>query len=190
MTETILVLAAGASTRFGSMKQLAFWQGRPLIRFVVEEALAVRGDVVVVVGSQTDDVRPALEGLACRIVEAANWSAGPGASLKAGLGAIAPSSPGVLVTLVDLPRVTRATFTRLLEAPGSLVAASFSDTVGAPAVFRPPFLAQLRELDDATGAKALLQRHLASVTAVPCPEAALDVDTREALAALSQDRST
>ena len=46
-------------------------------------------------------------------------------------------------------------------------------------------LAQLRELDDATGAKALLQRHLTSVTPVPCPEAALDVDTREALAALN-----
>ncbi|MDP3505768.1 MAG: nucleotidyltransferase family protein [Myxococcales bacterium] len=184
MTETILVLAAGASTRFGSMKQLALWQGRPLIRFVVEEALAVRGDVVVVVGAKTEDVKQALDGLTCRIVEAANWTAGPGASLKAGLEAIAQETSGVLVTLVDLPRVTRATFTRLLDAPGALVAASFSDTVGAPAVFRPPFLAQLRELDDATGAKALLQRHLTSVTRVPCPEAALDIDTREALAAL------
>ncbi|MDP1917792.1 MAG: nucleotidyltransferase family protein [Myxococcales bacterium] len=185
MTETILVLAAGASTRFGSMKQLALWQGRPLIRFVVEEALAVRGDVVVVVGAHAEDLTRALHGSACRIVEAANWSAGPGASLKAGLEAIAPASPGVLVTLVDLPRVTRATFTRLLDQPGPLVAASFSDTIGAPAVFRPPFLEQLRVLDDATGAKALLQRHLASVTPVPCPEAALDVDTRDALAALN-----
>lgn len=181
MGETILVLAAGASSRFGSMKQLVAWQGRPLIRFVVEEALAVRSDVVVVAGAHAEEMKRALDGVACRIVEAMNWNAGPGASLKAGLEAIPSASPGVLVTLVDLPHVTRATFTRLLEAPGSLVAASFSDTLGAPALFRPPYLAQLRELDDAMGARALLQRHRAVVTAVPCPEAAMDVDTPEAL---------
>lgn len=190
MGETILVLAAGASTRFGSAKQLVQWQGRPLVRFVVEEALAVRGDVVVVAGAHAEEVKRALEGLACRVVEATYWSAGPGASLKAGLDAIAVDAPAVLVTLADLPRVTRATFSRLLEPKGALVAAAFSDTIGAPAVFRPPFLEQLRGLDDATGAKALLQRHLALVTEVPCPEAELDVDTPEDFAALSEDRST
>ena len=184
MGETILVLAAGASTRFGSMKQLALWQGQPLVRFVVEEALAVRHDVVVVAGAQAEALRHALDGLGCRIVEAANWSAGPGASLKAGLDAIASDVPGVLITLVDLPRVTRATFTRLLEAPGLLVAASFGETIGAPAVFRPPFVVQLRALEDSMGAKSLLQSHRESVTSVACPEAALDVDTPEALAAL------
>jgi len=185
MGETILVLAAGASTRFGSPKQLVLWQGRPLIGFVVEEALAVRGEVIVVAGAHAEEVRRALDGRACRVVEATNWSAGPGASLKAGLDAIAPDASGVLVTLADLPRVTRATFARLLEARGSLVAASFNDTIGAPAVFRPPFVTQLRELDDALGAKALLQRHRALVTEVPCPEAALDVDTREDLAVIA-----
>ncbi len=184
MGETILVLAAGASTRFGSMKQLARWQGQPLVRFVVEEALAVRRDVVVVAGAQAEALTRALDGLACRIVEAKNWSAGPGASLKAGLDALASDAPGVLITLVDLPRVTRATFTRLLEASGPLVAASFGETIGAPAVFRPPFLVQLRELEDSMGAKSLLQRHRELVTSVACPEAALDVDTADALAAL------
>jgi CTP:molybdopterin cytidylyltransferase MocA len=56
-----------------------------------------------------------------------------------------------------------------------------SDLVGAPAVFREPFLAALGAIDDERGAKAVLLANLARVTRVPMPEAGLDVDTPQSL---------
>jgi molybdenum cofactor cytidylyltransferase len=69
--DAIIVLAAGASRRFGSPKQLASWRDRPLVRFVAEEALATGATVLVVTGSANADVQAALEGLPVRVVFAA-----------------------------------------------------------------------------------------------------------------------
>lgn len=179
MSDAIIILAAGASSRFGSPKQLADWRGRPLIRFVAEEALAACPDVVVVIGAHAPSVRAALDGLSCRIVENTAWERGPGSSLKAALAVF--EADAVLVTLVDLPQVMRDHFTRLLKTEGPLVASRWSESFGAPAVFRPPFIEALRRIDDHAGAKAVLQANLAQVSFVDCPEAAHDVDTPESL---------
>lgn len=179
MADVIIILAAGASSRFGSPKQLAEWRGRPLIRFVAEEALAACADVVVVIGAHVPAMRPALEGLSCRIVENPAWSRGPGSSLKAAL--TVSEADAVLVTLVDLPQVTHEHFSRLLKTEGPLVASRWSESFGAPAVFRHPFIEALKRIDDHAGAKAVLQTNLAQVSFVDCPEAAHDVDTAESL---------
>lgn len=179
MPDAIVILAAGASSRFGSPKQLAEWRGRPLIRFVAEEALAACAEVVVVIGAHASAVRAALDGLSCRIVENTAWQRGPGSSLKAALAV--SEADAVLVTLVDLPQVTREHFTRLLNTEGPLVASRWSESFGAPALFRPPFIEELKRIDDHSGAKAVLQANLAQVSFVDCPEAAHDVDTPESL---------
>jgi molybdenum cofactor cytidylyltransferase len=170
-----LVLAAGASTRFGSPKQVTPWQGQPLVRFVAEEVAAVVARVVVVTGAHDALVRKALTGAGVDVAFAEHWARGPGASLKAGLAALGDVE-GVLITLCDLPHVTREDYRRLVQTRGSLVASRFDDTLGAPLVVRPPFLAELFALDDEAGAKRLLARHPAHVVAVANPGAAFDLD--------------
>lgn len=187
MSETVVVLAAGASSRFGGVKQVSPWRGRPLVRFVVEEALAVSDDVRVAIGAHRALVLHALEGLACRCVEVPGWDRGPGASLKAALAA-APLRPAVLVTLADLPLVERHHLQRLVHLDVPLAAAGFGDAVGPPAVFRGPFVEALRALDDAQGARPLLQRHHAELTRLELPEAAFDVDTATQWEQLSAGR--
>ncbi|MBM4777849.1 MAG: nucleotidyltransferase family protein [Archangiaceae bacterium] len=184
MADVIVILAAGEASRFGSPKQLAEWRGRPLVRFVTEEALAACSDVVVVIGAHAPLVRDALAGLACRIVENLHWQRGPGSSLKAALDT--STADGVLVTLVDLPQVTREHLTRLLKTEGPLVASRWRASFGAPAMFRAPFIEALKRLDDGAGAKSVLQANRSQVTFIDCPEAALDVDDRETLESLRQ----
>lgn len=186
MNETVVVLAAGASSRFGGVKQISDWRGKPLVRFVVEEALAVSDDVRVAIGAHGALVWCALEGLPCRRVEVARWEDGPGASLKEALAA-APLRAGVLVTLADLPLVERHHFARLLSLDAPLIAASFDGVVGPPAVFRGPFIDALRAIDDTRGARHLLERHRADLTRVALPEAAFDVDTSSRLERLRED---
>lgn len=61
----------------------------------------------------------------------------------------------------------------------SIAAAEYDGTLGVPAVFGRKHFDELATLPDAVGAKPILQRHADCVAAVPMPEAATDIDTRE-----------
>jgi CTP:molybdopterin cytidylyltransferase MocA len=112
-----VVLAAGASTRFGSPKQ------RLLLEPVLER---VRGssvdDVVVVLGAH------ALEPPA-RAVHCPDWERGPGASLRCGLNALPPEADAAVVVLADGPDLAPAAIDRVIGAwragEGPVVAATY-----------------------------------------------------------------
>ena len=59
----IIILAAGEGTRMRSNRAKVLHEiaGIPMIRYVVETALSVVNDVVVVIGHQAEGVRKALE---------------------------------------------------------------------------------------------------------------------------------
>jgi molybdenum cofactor cytidylyltransferase len=175
MDESIVVLAAGASTRFGSPKQLFAWNGTPLIRHVVQQATQTHADTIVVTGSYAEAVGQALDGLPCRVVKCSHWHRGPGASLKEALPLASKS--GLLVTLGDLPLVETHHLLALLQTPGDLVAASYEQVIGAPAVFRGWALGALASIDDAAGAKTVLRAFSSHVKSIHLPEAAYDLDT-------------
>ena len=65
----VVVLAAGASWRFGRPKQLLPYGGRTLLRYVVEQAVAASvGPVVVVLGAYAAQIGQGLTGAPVRIV--------------------------------------------------------------------------------------------------------------------------
>ena len=126
-----LLLAAGAGRRFGGPKALARKDahGPTLAEGAIEVLLDGGCDgVTVVVGAAADEVTRVLTPLLRRVapsstdpdvdlVGCADWAEGMGASLRAGLAALA-ARPGVeatLVTLVDLPDVGPDVVSRLLS---------------------------------------------------------------------------
>ena len=182
-----MILAAGGSARLGSPKQLLEYGGRTLLRRATETVLAIHcRPAVVVLGAGADRLRAELTGLDVRTAYNPDWARGLGGSVRLGMTALADDAEieAVLLTLCDQPLIEPATLGRLLHAwrdnhPPSIVAAAYHDTVGVPAVFGREHFAELAALPDAAGAKPLLQRHAARVVAVPMPEAAVDIDTRE-----------
>lgn len=108
MTVAAIVLAGGASTRFGSDKLAATLGGRPLLSHAVESARAVATRVIVVVGPE--DPAPPIEGV--EVVRDAVAHAGPLAGLVTGLEA-ARAGARVLVLAGDMPTV-RPDVARLL----------------------------------------------------------------------------
>jgi CTP:molybdopterin cytidylyltransferase MocA len=92
-------------------------------------------EVVVVIGARAADVRASLPLHSwLSVVEAADWSRGMGASLRAGLAyATTGSAAAALVTLVDLPDVRAEVFDRLLAVAG---ASEPVDSVLARAVYQ------------------------------------------------------
>jgi molybdenum cofactor cytidylyltransferase/nicotine blue oxidoreductase len=138
-----LLLAAGAGRRMGRPKALLRdADGRPFLDRAVHVLLDGGCDsVTVVLGAAADRARGLLDegpgDPAVAVVEAADWEEGMGASLRAGLDALATVAghDRALVTLVDLPDVGASVVRRVLAAGtgrGSLVRATYDGRPGHP----------------------------------------------------------
>jgi molybdenum cofactor cytidylyltransferase len=191
----IIVLAAGASTRLGSPKQLLLYGGKSLLCRAVETALASSCQpVVVVLGAHRQSLASELEGLSVRIVENTEWEQGMGSSIRAGMEALlaeaADEPDAVLLMLCDQPQVSAQTLNRLLEAHRStghpIVASEYGQTLGVPALFSRALFPELARLTGAEGAKQIIQRYRNRAIGVPCPEALMDIDTLDDYARLRE----
>jgi molybdenum cofactor cytidylyltransferase len=187
-----LVLAAGAGRRFGGPKQLAPFDGRPLLEHALRALAQTPGLVrrVVVLGARAQEIAAAVDLHGVEPVVVAGWEEGQAASLRAGVAALGPDLDAVVVTLGDQPLIGPATIARLAaEAAGPAPAAraTWGGVPGHPVLLRRPLLDAIPELRGDAGARALLTGD--AVRLVPCgPEAVADVDTPQQLAALAPRR--
>ena len=181
-----IVLAGGASSRFGATKQVAILRGEPLAQHAID-ALAGAGiaDIVVVLGHDADAVEAALALPAgARTVVNPRWTEGQASSLGIGLGAAADSD-AVVVLLADQPGITAGHVRALVDAyradPAPIVRLRFDDAPG-PALLAAEVYADAMELEGDTGARALIARRPDAVREVRVPgPAPRDVDTAEDL---------
>jgi molybdenum cofactor cytidylyltransferase len=184
-----VVLAAGASTRFGSPKQLVRLKGRPLLHAAVTRAAEVAGNaLVVVLGAGAAELAPLLKHSPGSVVINQDWREGLASSIRAGVARLPPACTGVLLLLADQAAVTTHDLKRLAgtwrHQPQYIAAALYEGTTGVPAIFPRSLFRELAELRGDVGARALLRRNTARVMRVPMPSAALDIDTPEDLLAL------
>lgn len=185
-----IVLAAGASTRFGSPKQLARLDGRPLLQVIVERAVEVIGrGVSVVLGAHAADLTPLLRNSPACIVINRDWNEGLASSVRAGLAPLPGSCAGVMLILADQVAVTSADLARLADAwrrqPDYIVAAQYGGGVGPPAVFPRSSFSTLTRLQGDIGPHALLRGNPDRIVRVPLARASVDLDTPEDWQALS-----
>ena len=185
-----VVLAAGRSTRMGGPnKLLAEIAGRPLVRIVVEEALASRArPIIVVVGHQRAEVEKALAGLPVEVVYNADFAQGLGTSLKAGIAAVPAEADGAIVCLGDMPQVDAGVIDRLIAAfdpdRGALIVMpTVEGRRGNPVLWARRFFPDLMAIEGDVGARHFIGRYGEAVAEVPLEESAalVDVDTPEAL---------
>lgn len=113
-----IVLAAGASRRFGSPKQAVLLE--PVLMRVRESREV--SEVVVVLGAH--DVETS-----ARAVQCPEWERGPGASLRCGLAALGGEVEAAVVVLADGPGIDPRAIDRVVAAwrggGGDRVAATY-----------------------------------------------------------------
>lgn len=178
---TAIVLAAGGSTRFGSPKQLHQHNGESLIQRAIKAATDAGADpVIVVLGAGAETIKHAIGSSQARVVVNENWNTGLASSLSAGMNAVDATCDGILVTLPDQPLVD-ATALRMLVAAFDpehrIVASSYGDAIGVPAVFGIEHRESLAGLSGDAGAGHWIRERMGEVTIVQLERAALDVDT-------------
>jgi CTP:molybdopterin cytidylyltransferase MocA len=119
-----IVLAAGASTRFGSPKQAILLE--PVLERVRE---SVVDEIVVVLGAH--DVETS-----ARVVRCPEWERGRGASLRCGLCALPDEVEAAVVVLADGPDLAPEAVDRVVEvwrqSAAEVVAATYGGNRGHP----------------------------------------------------------
>lgn len=181
----IIILAAGASTRMGTPKQLLLYHGRSLLRHTAEVAIASGCQpIVVVLGAYVEQIKPEINQLPVQIIENQHWAEGMSSSIRAGLNAamtMEQTMEAVVLLVCDQPFISVQLIEQLVEIYHStgkpIVASEYAETVGVPALFSNTLFSELMSLNAGEGAKQLIRNYIHNVALVCFPEGALDIDT-------------
>jgi nicotine blue oxidoreductase len=182
-----IVLAAGASKRFGAPKQLARFRGRPLVEHPLR-ALAAAGleRRIVVLGADADAIEAVIDPHGAQVVRSSRWQLGQAESLKTGLAA-AGDAVAAIVVLGDQPLITPEAVRRVLAQHGEAAAAraTYGGRPAHPTLIGRALWPRIAELSGDRGAAAVLDA--VGWVGVPCDEVAspADVDTPGDLEALA-----
>ena len=114
------MLAAGASTRYGGVKQHELL---PAVLAALRDTSV--DEVVVVAGAHPLAVD-------ARVVQCPDWERGPGASLRCGLAALGDNVGRAVIVLADGPELDPRAVDRLAAHPAPFAAASYDGSRGHP----------------------------------------------------------
>jgi len=177
-----VILAAGGSSRFGPPKQLAQLRGKGLVQRVVGVAQqAGCSPVVVVTGSNAAKVSNEATTPA---VENKNWREGIASSIRVGvefLSNLKPDISAIVLLVCDQPLLDAGVIMNLRalhqETGKEIIASSYADTLGVPALFAHCVFPELLALSGDSGAKKVILANRDRVAEFPFPGGNVDIDT-------------
>jgi len=190
MNIAILILAAGAASRMGTVKQNLEFNGTTLLGNAIDQALATgMQNVYCVLGAHFETVGNSIQDKAATVIENKNWKNGLGSSIACGIKNIEVNNlDAVLVMLADQPLIDAEYLKQLIqtatEHPHSCVASDYGKKNGVPAVFPKQYFKELERLSGDQGAKELLNGPATSVVKLDARDRIRDIDTPEEYARL------
>jgi len=177
MKTSAIVLAAGEAKRFGSAKQLALVDGKPMLQHTLDNLAASRvDDIVVVLGAYADEIRSRVNFGRARVVVNDRFAEGMSTSIHAGLRAIG-NADAAMIVLGDQPFVTTRTYDALLDASGDVVAPEYKGFRGNPVIVSRSLFAEMMQIRGDVGCRAIFGSHAVTKIAVDDEGVVKDVDT-------------
>jgi molybdenum cofactor cytidylyltransferase len=181
-----LILAAGASRRFGSPKQLIRVDGQSLLQRSIAQASELLGAAVtVVLGAHAAEIAEALPPGSAGTLINRNWQEGIGSSIRIGVQRLPGACDALLIVLADQAMVGSETLRRLITAwrrqPRQIIASHYGSVTGVPAIFPRWCFGDLSALRGDQGARVVIRRYADHVVRLAHPEAAVDIDYPEDL---------
>ena len=177
-----ILLAAGRSTRMGAFKPLLPFGNKTVIECCIDY-LRDGGvqEIVVVLGHRADDIRQRVSGTVKFALNPDPDSA-MGASIAAGVRALPETTQATLIALVDHPAVPPAVVSTLLDSwnrGARLIIPTWQGRGGHPVLVDLGFKAELLDLPESGGLRALFDAHRNELARIPVdsPFIARDMDT-------------
>ena len=177
MSVAAIVLAAGASKRFGRPKQNEVLAGETLLQRAIRTAAeAGLSPIIVVIGNSIDPITAAPA--AVEFVTNPKPNEGIASSIRCGIETISLSDlAGTVIMTCDQPAITATHLRSLLADESRVTGSRYAEIIGVPAYFPKAAFVQLKQLRGDSGARALLQ----GAHSVPANYLDLDVDTQQDL---------
>ena len=184
---SLIVLAAGKSTRMKENKLLLKLNGETLIEHVVKVAKESSVDeIVVVLGYEATKVKERLAKIACKFAVNENYMKGQSGSVKVGLSAISGNAEAVMILPADIALVDPESINRVLEeykrSKSTIVIASHQQQSGHPILLDRILFPEVSKIDEHTqGLKAVINRHRAEINYVESrtENVLVDIDSKD-----------
>jgi molybdenum cofactor cytidylyltransferase len=182
----ILILAAGAAKRMGSIKQLLPWAETTLLGHAVAMAQSSKADkTIVVLGANANAIAAQFSAGEVQVVKNEKWASGMGSSIASGIEYIMGSGKkydAVLITLADQPLIDTPYLDLMIETASKvdhrIVATAYGKMPGVPALFGRQYFETLMALESERGAKEVLDRFKSDIFMLDPGNKTLDIDTK------------
>jgi molybdenum cofactor cytidylyltransferase len=155
-----IILAAGSSERFGKPKQLVEWNGKPILRHVVENAITSSlAEVIVVVGAVVNPIQELLSDLPVKIINNKFWQEGQSTSIHAGLDVIDQHSGSAVFLLGDQPQISSSLINEMLALHSTslapIIAPEYEGQQANPVLFDKITFDALQRIEGDVGGRAI-----------------------------------
>lgn len=191
----VIILAAGASSRLGSPKQLLVYSGATLLQNSIEVAQSSdASSAIVVLGANAELIHDELKPATANIVVNSDWKEGMASTIRYGLQTLVEMNPqieAVILMVADQPFVTAELLNNLMDVnrkeQRSIVASKYGDTFGTPVLFSKRYFPELMNLTGDVGAKSLVRKYMNDAAFVVFSKGTIDIDTMEDYQSLSKE---
>lgn len=179
-----IILAAGMSTRMGTLKPLLPWGDETLLAYEIRQLReAGLDEVIVVLGYRADDIHRKIGKLDCRVMLNPLFYQGRAGSIRIGAKAVNRDAEAIIVQNVDQPRDSRL-LEDLLKSHRPESAATLptcNGKHGHPVVVSGRLRSEMMAAsDEAHGLDGILKAHGGAIAEAPCDDSCLvDLNTPE-----------
>lgn len=188
MSVSCVILAAGQSSRFGSIKALAKFQGKTLLEHALAAAKGSNcDDIHLVMGAHKSEIQSTCNLENCNIIDNTEHTSGMASSIKLATTKLIDSD-ALLFMAIDQPLIAASHLNSLINIhhkfSNRMVAAKYAGSVGIPAIIPRNYYNALLKLEGDKGAKKLLTT--TTIQKIELPQAEFDIDHPEELERLEK----
>lgn len=182
---SIILLAAGQSSRLGKPKQLLTYQGKTLLQHTIDIVVDLPYSTTLVLGAYMEKILASLHLSNITIAVNKNWDEGLASSIRCGLNHVInhnPDTEAIILVLCDQPFLTKEVLSNIVrkydETQSAIVHSIFKEAFGPPTLFHKSLFPYLMDLKGNQGAKKIVDMFHEKVTHIHFPEGDIDIDTQ------------
>ena len=177
----ILILAAGSSSRMGTIKQILPFKSTTLLGWSLKVAKQSKANAVFcVLGANKNAIENKIQADGTTIITNTNYKNGLSTSIVTGIQQVEKGFDSALLILADQPNITSSYLNELIkvsqENPEKIIASNYNEKVGVPAIFPKIYFNDLKMLKGDSGAKIFILKNISRVIKMP-PTNLIDIDT-------------
>ena len=182
-----VVLAAGFAVRFGGLKQLAEFHGKPLVKSAVDTADESFADyVLLVVGNHSSEILEKVQLGRAQVVYNKDFKTGISSSIRCGIANLPDDCSGAIIMVADQPFLESRHLDLMIEEfrkdPTRVIVLSHKGEPRNPVLIPKAMFHELEKLKGDMGARDLVRKSRnIKLVEISDSRVFFDVDTKDSL---------